>query len=160
MSITRQLVGLAVSIGVCFAVASVGSALTMPSIGGWYAALNKPSWNPPSWVFGPVWSVLYLSMAVSAWMVWRGRGLSAALIPLALFALQLALNCAWSGLFFALHRPWLAFADIALLWFAIVATMISFARVSPLASLLLAPYLAWVSFAAALNFAVATMNSR
>jgi len=97
-------------------------------------------------------------MAVAAWMIWRGRGLSGALIPLALFALQLALNCAWSGFFFALHRPWLAFADIALLWCAIVATMISFARVSPPASLLLAPYLAWVSFAAALNFAVARMN--
>ena len=159
MSLTRQLAGLAVSIIVCFAVAAVGSALTMPSINTWYAALNKPSWNPPSWVFGPVWSALYLSMAVAAWMVWRERGFSAAVIPLALFALQLGLNCAWSGLFFSLHSPWLAFADIALLWCAILATMIAFARVSPLASLLLAPYLIWVSFAAVLNFTIAKMNA-
>ena len=158
MSLTRQLVGLAVSIGLCFAIAAVASALTMPSIGTWYAALNKPSWNPPNWVFGPVWSALYLTMAVAAWMVWRERGFYAAMVPLLLFGLQLALNCAWSGLFFAAHRPWLALADIVVLWCAIVATMISFARVSLLAGLLLAPYLAWVSFAAVLNFAVAKMN--
>jgi tryptophan-rich sensory protein len=98
-------------------------------------------------------------MAVAAWMVWRKSGLSAALGPLALFALQLALNCAWSGLFFALHKPWLAFADIAVLWLAIVATMIAFARVSLFGSLLLAPYLLWVTFAGILNFTVAKMNS-
>lgn len=159
MSLTRQLVGLAVSIGVCFAVAAAGSAMTMPSIGTWYAALNKPSWNPPNWVFGPVWAALYLCMAVAAWMVWRERGFSAALIPLALYALQLALNCAWSGLFFALHKPWLAFAEIVLLLCAIVATIVSFARVSSPASILLAPYLLWVTFAAILNFTVAKMNS-
>src|SRR5690242_535684 len=130
MSVTRQVVGLVVAIGACFAVAALGSAMTIPSIGTWYATLSKPSWNPPNWIFGPVWSALYLVMAVAAWMVWRKSGLSAALGPLALFALQLALNCAWSGLFFALHKPWLAFADIAVLWLAIVATMISFARVS------------------------------
>ena len=159
MSLTRQLVGLVVSIGACFAAAAVGSAMTIPSIGTWYATLTKPSWNPPDWVFGPVWSTLYSCMAVAAWLVWRERGPSAALIPLALFALQLALNCAWSGLFFALHEPWLAFADIVVLWFAIVATMISFARVSSFASILLAPYLLWVTFAAILNFTVAKMNS-
>lgn len=159
MSLTRQLIGLVVSIVACFAVAAVGSAMTLPSIGTWYATLTKPSWNPPNWVFGPVWSTLYLCMAVAAWMVWRERGLSAVVIPLALFALQLALNCAWSGLFFALHKPWLAFADIVVLWFAIVATMISFARVSSFASILLAPYLLWVTFAAILNFIVARMNS-
>ena len=159
MSLTRQLVGLALSIGLCFGVAAVGSAMTIPSIGTWYATLTKPSWNPPNWVFGPVWSTLYLCMAVAAWMVWRERGLPAALIPLALFGLQLALNCAWSGLFFALHKPWLAFADIVVLWFAIVATMVSFARVSSFASILLAPYLLWVTFAAILNFTIAKMNS-
>lgn len=159
MSFTRQLVGLVVSIGLCFAVAAIGSAMTIPSIGTWYATLTKPSWNPPNWVFGPVWSTLYLCMAVAAWMVWRERGLYAAMIPLALFALQLALNCAWSGLFFALHKPWLAFADIVVLWFAIVATMVSFARVSSFASILLAPYLLWVTFATILNFTVAKMNS-
>jgi benzodiazapine receptor len=159
MSVTRQVVGLVVAIGACFAVAALGSAMTIPSIGTWYATLSKPSWNPPNWIFGPVWSALYLVMAVAAWMVWRKSGLSAALGPLALFALQLALNCAWSGLFFALHKPWLAFADIAVLWLAIVATMISFARVSLFGSVLLAPYLLWVTFAGILNFTVAKMNS-
>lgn len=159
MSLTRQLVGLGVSIGLCFAVAALGSAMTMPSIGTWYAGLNKPSWNPPNWVFGPVWSALYLCMAVAAWMVWRERGFSAATIPLALFAIQLILNCLWSGLFFALHKPWLAFAEIVVLWCAILATMVSFASVSSLASLLLAPYLIWVTFAAVLNFTIAKMNS-
>ncbi len=159
MSSTRQLAGLAVFIGVCFAVAAVGSALTLPSIKTWYATLNKPTWNPPSWVFGPVWSALYLMMAVAGWMVWRERGFNAALVPMLLFALQLALNCAWSGLFFALRRPWLAFADIVLLWCAIVATMISFARVSPLAGLLLVPYLLWTSFAGVLNVSIAKMNA-
>ena len=159
MSVTRQLVGLVVSTGVCFGVAAVGSAMTIPSIGTWYATLTKPSWNPPNWVFGPVWSTLYLCMAIAAWRVWRERGLSAALIPLALFGLQLALNCAWSGLFFALHKPWLAFADIVVLWFAIVATMFSFSRVSSFAGILLAPYLLWVTFAAMLNFTIARMNS-
>jgi translocator protein len=158
MSSTRQLAGLAVFIGVCFAVAALGSALTLPSIKTWYVTLNKPTWNPPSWVFGPVWSALYLMMAVAAWMVWRERGFKAVLVPMLLFALQLALNCAWSGLFFALRRPWLAFADIVLLWCAIVATMISFARVSPLAGLLLVPYLVWVSFAGVLNVSIAKMN--
>jgi benzodiazapine receptor len=159
MSVTRQVVGLVVAIGACFAVAALGSAMTIPSIGTWYATLSKPSWNPPNWIFGPVWSALYLVMAVAAWMVWRKSGLSAALGPLALFALQLALNCAWSGLFFALHKPWLAFADIAVLWLAIVATMISFARVSLFGSVLLAPYLLWVTYAGILNFTVAKMNS-
>lgn len=158
VSLTREFVGLAVSIVVCFAVAAIGSALTIPSIPTWYAALNKPTWNPPASVFGPVWSALYLLMAVAAWLVWRGRGFAAVVVPLTLFAFQLVLNCAWSGLFFSLHRPWLAFVDIVLLWCAILATMISFGRVSSLASILLAPYLIWVSFAAVLNFAVAKMN--
>ncbi|HSB08359.1 MAG TPA: TspO/MBR family protein [Blastocatellia bacterium] len=159
MSMTRELVGLAVSIGVCLAVAAIGSALTLPSIGTWYASLNKPSWNPPNWVFGPVWSTLYLSMAVAVWLVWRNRGFSVGLVPLTLFAVQLVLNCAWSGLFFGLRQPWWAFAEIVLLWCAILSTIISFARVSSVASVILLPYLAWVTFAAVLNFTVAKMNS-
>lgn len=158
MSLTRELAGLALSIVACFAVAAIGSALTIPSIPTWYAALNKPSWNPPASVFGPVWSALYLLMAVSAWLVWRGRGFPAVAVPLTLFALQLVLNCAWSWLFFSLHRPWLALGDIVLLWCAILATVISFARVSLLASILLVPYLIWVSFAAVLNLTIAKMN--
>jgi benzodiazapine receptor len=158
MSPLRQGLGLAVFIVICFAVAGVGSLLTTPALDGWYATLRKPSWNPPGWVFGPVWSLLYLSMAIAAWLVWRKYGVSGAAIPLALFAAQLVLNGAWSGLFFALHQPWLALAEIVLLWCAILATAISFGRIMPLAGWLLVPYLAWVTFAAMLNLTLARMN--
>jgi tryptophan-rich sensory protein len=159
MSAQRQWLGLMVLLGVCFAAAGIGSLLTNPALEGWYASLRKPSWNPPNWVFGPVWSMLYLSMAIAAWLVWRKQGLAGAAVPLALFAVQLILNCAWSGFFFALRSPWLAFAEILLLWGAILATIISFGRVMPVAGWLLLPYLAWVSFAAALNLTLARLNS-
>ena len=158
MSPLRQWLGLAVFIAICFTVARIGSLLTTPSLSGWYAGLQKPSWNPPSWVFGPVWSLLYLSMAIAGWLVWREHGGRGIAIPLVLFSVQLALNCAWSGLFFALRLPWIAFAEIVVLWCAILATLISFWRVLPLAGWLLAPYLAWVTFAAALNLTLAKMN--
>jgi tryptophan-rich sensory protein len=140
---------------VCFAIAGLGGMATTPNIPNWYAGLAKPSWTPPSWLFGPVWSILYLSMAVAAWLVWRKGN---ALVPLALFAIQLAFNLAWSWLFFGLHRSGAAFVDIVLLWTAIAATMIAFWRRSPVAGMLFVPYLAWVSFAAVLNFAVWRLN--
>ncbi|MDQ3651178.1 MAG: tryptophan-rich sensory protein, partial [Acidobacteriota bacterium] len=101
-----QWLGLVVSIVICFGVAALGSLATDPNIDGWYAALRKPSWNPPNWIFGPVWSMLYLLMAVAAWLVWRRRGFAgASLLPLALFGIQLVLNGLWSVLFFGWHRP-------------------------------------------------------
>jgi translocator protein len=142
-------------IAACFAVARLGGMATTPSIPNWYAGLAKPSWTPPSWLFGPVWSVLYLSMAIAAWLVWRKGN---ALVPLALFAVQLAFNLAWSWLFFGLHSPGAAFVDIILLWAAIAATLIAFWRRSRVAGLLFVPYLAWVSFAAVLNFAIWRLN--
>jgi tryptophan-rich sensory protein len=155
----RQWFGLVVFVTICFGTASIGSLLTMPSLGGWYAELQKPSWNPPNWVFGPVWSALFLGMAIAGWLVWRKRGWRGATVPLSLFALQLVLNVGWSGLFFALHLPWAAFAEILLLWCAILATMISFGRVTPASGWLMAPYLAWVTFATLLNFTLARMNA-
>ena len=152
-----QGLGLVVSIGICFAAAGIGSQFTAASAGSWYAALAKPSWTPPGWVFGPVWSLLYLAMGVSAWLVWRTR--EAVRDPLMLFALQLAVNASWSGLFFGLRSPGAAFAEILLLWFAILATLTVFWRRSLLAGLLLLPYLLWVSFAAALNLAIWRLNS-
>ena len=140
---------------VCFAVAGLGGLATTPNIPNWYAGLAKPSWTPPGWLFGPVWSVLYLSMAVAAWLVWRKGN---AVVPLILFAVQLAFNAAWSWLFFGLHNPGAAFVDIVLLWAAIVATTIVFWRRSLVAGLLFVPYLAWVSFAAVLNFAIWRLN--
>ena len=116
----RQATGLVVSIVVCFGAAGIGSMLTAPSIGGWYATLLKPAWTPPNWVFGPVWSLLYLAMAVAAWLVWRQVGFPRAASALNLFALQLVLNVCWSAIFFGAHRPGLAFAEILLLWLLIL----------------------------------------
>ncbi|HOW72801.1 MAG TPA: tryptophan-rich sensory protein [Phycisphaerae bacterium] len=143
---------------VCFAAAAIGAAVTGPSVPGWYASLNKPSWTPPSWVFGPVWSLLYLLMGISAWQVWRRTGLRAATVPLALFGIQLLLNAAWSGLFFGLRSPGAALLDIVLLWCAILGTVIAFWRRSAPAGWLMLPYLAWVSFAVALNLAIWNLN--
>jgi len=155
-----QWLGLMVSIVVCFGVAALGSLATDPNIDGWYAALRKPSWNPPNWIFGPVWSMLYLLMAVAAWLVWRRRGfVGASPLPLALFGVQLVLNGLWSVLFFGWHRPDLALIEIVFLWSAILATMLAFRRVVPLAAALLAPYLLWVTFAAFLNFTIWKLNS-
>jgi tryptophan-rich sensory protein len=150
--------GLAVFVLICFAAAGIGSMLTAPHIGGWYATLRKPSWTPPNWVFGPVWSTLYFMMAIAAWLVWRKHGFSGAPFALTLFAVQLALNVTWSGLFFALQRPGAAFAEIVLLWCAIAATTISFWRLSPTAGWLMSPYWVWVTYAAALNLTIWRLN--
>jgi len=126
--------------------------------GEWYAALHKPTWNPPPSIFGPVWSALYTMMAVAAWLVWRRGGWRAQRGPLALYLGQLALNAAWSPLFFGLHRPGLALLDIILLLALLVATLLAFARVHRGAGLLFVPYLLWVSFATVLNFTLWQMN--
>jgi tryptophan-rich sensory protein len=139
----------------CFVAAAMGG-LFMP--GEWYASLRKPSWNPPGWIFGPVWTVLYTMMAVAAWMVWRRGGWGKQRTPLLVFLAQLMLNALWTPLFFGLQRPGLAFAEILLLWLAIVVTIVVFNPVSRPAMLLLVPYLAWVSFAAALNFTLWRLN--
>ena len=139
----------------CFLAAGVGGFFAP---GEWYAALNKPSWNPPGWLFGPVWSALYVMMAVSAWLVWKRGGFRLQHAFLSVFLAQLILNACWSPLFFGLKRPGLAFLEILLLWMAIVATVVAFRRVSQTAALLLVPYLAWVTFASALNFTLWQMN--
>jgi len=159
MSATRAAIGLAVFLAVCFGAAALGGAFTQPAIAGWYARLQKPAWTPPNWLFGPVWSLLYLMMAAAAWSVWRRAGLAAAAIPMLLFGLQLAFNVGWSALFFGLRMPGAAFVEIIALSGLILATLITFQRVSLAAGLLMAPYLAWVTFAAALNFAVWRMNA-
>jgi benzodiazapine receptor len=158
MGSVRAVVGLIVAIVTVFAAAAVGGAATSSSVGTWYAALQKPSFNPPAWVFGPVWTVLYLMVAIAAWLIWLKHGIADAQLPLALFGLQLALNMAWSVLFFGLRNPGLALVDIALLWLAIVATLVAFWRLSPAAGALLLPYLAWVSFAAILNYSLWALN--
>ena len=152
----RQILALVGWMLICFAAAAWGG-LFMPGEG--YASLKKPSWNPPGWVFGPVWTALYTLMAVAAWLVWQRGGFAAQRRPLTLFLVQLALNAAWTPLFFGLHRPGVAFVDIVLLGLAIVATLFAFRPVSRVAAWLLAPYLAWVSFAAVLNFTLWRLNT-
>lgn len=137
----------------CFSAAALG-ALSPPD--AWYADLIKPSWNPPGWVFGPVWTLLYLAMAWAGWRIWR---LPQRRAPLALFGLQLVLNAAWSPLFFGLHAPGLALVEILALWVAIAATGVCFYRRDRLAGLLFAPYFAWVSFAALLNATLWRLNA-
>lgn len=124
----------------------------------WYLGLNKPTWTPPSWVFAPVWTTLYAMMGVAAWLVWRRGGWAHQRAPLVAFLAQLACNFAWSVCFFMLQSPALALADIAVLWLLIVTTIRLFATVDVRAAWLLVPYLAWVSFASALNLAIVTMN--
>lgn len=150
---------LIISIAICEMAGSVGSVFTAPSIATWYATLIKPTLNPPAWVFGPVWTTLFALMGAAVFLVWR-TGLSSARvkIALAIFAVQLMLNTLWSIIFFGLHSPGGAFIEIVALWIAIVTTIIVFAKISRPAAWLLAPYLAWVSFAAYLNYAIWVLN--
>jgi len=137
----------------------VGSIFTVSSVGTWYRVLEKPAFNPPPWVFGPVWTLLYTLMGVAAWLVWR-RGLDTPGVrpALGLFIVQLVLNAAWSIIFFGLRRPLAAFVEILLLWTAILLTITWFFRVSRVAGWLLVPYIMWVTFAAVLNHAIVRLN--
>ena len=149
-------VGLAVAFAICFGVAALGSIWTAGSVDGWYQGIQKPSWNPPDWIFGPVWTLLYSAMAVAVWDVWRSnRDAKNAII---IFAIQLGLNALWSALFFGLHSPGWAFVEIVVLIVSIVITMIAFYRRLPRASMLLSPYLAWTVFAAVLNGSIWCLN--
>lgn len=147
---------LVVAIGVCLLAGVLGSVFTSSGVGTWYPTLNKPSFTPPGWLFGPVWTVLYILMGVAVALVWhKSIGIDAAL---AVFVVQLVLNVLWSLFFFGLRLPALALVDIVLLWGAIVATLVLFWRMQPAAGLLLVPYLLWVSFATVLNAAIVWLN--
>jgi benzodiazapine receptor len=143
-------------LALCFAVAGIGGWVTANSVESWYPTLAKPGFTPPDRVFGPVWSVLYAMMALAAWLVWRRVGWSHR--ALGLFVAQLALNLAWSVLFFGLQRVGAALAEILLLLALIAATTFAFWRVDRRAGLLLAPYLLWVGYASLLNGAIWLMN--
>ena len=158
MSTSKQILGLVVWLFVTFAAAAVGAVASARSR-EFYALLDRPDWSPPGWVFGPVWTLLYTLMAIAAWLVWREQGAAAAKrVALGLFLAQLVLNALWTWLFFAWRMGGAAFAEIAVLWLLIAATIVAFWQVRPAASALLLPYLAWVSFASALNFAIWRMN--
>ncbi len=152
----KNVAGLALWVLVSLGAGLVGSQF-MP--GEWYAALAKPSWNPPGTVFAPVWTTLYVMMGVAAWFVWRQAGFSGARGALSLFFIQLVLNGAWSYLFFGAHLPMVAFVEIVVLWVVILLTLVSFWKVRPIAGALLVPYLCWVGFAAALNYQLWRLNA-
>lgn len=142
-------------------VAFLGSLFTMSSVSTWYATLPKPSFNPPSWVFGPVWTILFLMMAVAAYLIWK-KGWKHREVRVALYVFigQLALNLLWSVLFFGLHSPLAALYEIIILWLAILLTILVFYKISKPAAYLLIPYILWVTFAAVLNFAIWNISFR
>jgi len=127
--------------------------------GEWYLDLNKPTWNPPGWIFGPVWTCLYLSMGIAAWMIWKTPKEAPRQKALTFFGIQLILNAIWSPVFFGLHNMGMAFVVIIGLWLAIGITLLSFLKVNRKAGWMLLPYLLWVSFASFLNFTLWRMNS-
>lgn len=142
---------------ICFGVAFVGSMGTFKALQSWYPDIIKPSWNPPNWIFGPVWTILYALMATSAWRVLESDSPNKG-VALTLFGVQLALNGLWSWLFFAWGKFDLATYEIAALWFFVLATTLVFWRISAIAGALLLPYLAWITFAGALNFTIWRLN--
>ena len=143
---------------VSFSVAALGSIFTNQSLKTWYTTIKKPSWNPPNWIFAPVWTTLYLMMAVAGWLVWEKQSPQVFSLPLILFFIQLILNGFWSVIFFGMQKMGLAVAEVILLWIFILMTIISFWELVPLAGALLIPYLLWVSFAFFLNLTIWRLN--
>lgn len=146
---------LIVSVGVCLSVGFIAGMFTSSSISSWYSGLVKPFFNPPNWVFGPVWTILYVLMGVSLYLVWTR---SPSRIAVTFFIIQLMLNFLWSFLFFYFKNPLLAFIDIILLLIMIILTIIQFYPISKTAAFLLIPYILWVSFATILNFSIYYLN--
>lgn len=154
----RQFIALIIFLGLVAAVSGLGSLFTMSGMDGWYESLEQPDWQPPDWLFGPVWSVLYLGIGVAAWLVWRARGIADARVPLAIWGIQLALNLLWTAIFFGLEQPGIASIEIVVLWVAILATIVAFWPISKLAAIILVPYLAWVTYAGALTISIWQLN--
>jgi len=156
---THPIVSFLICQTVCFLVAFVGSQATMIGLPAWYPALNKPAFNPPGWVFAPVWTILYFLMGLALWQIWRSEPSRSRAWAILLFAVQLVLNALWSWLFFAWHQLAWSFYEIVALDLAILATIVAFAKVRASAAWLLAPYLAWCTFASVLTFTIWRMNA-
>lgn len=154
---SKPILGLLAWLLVCFAAAGIGG-LASAQATGFYASLIRPSWAPPGWLFGPVWTLLYIAMAISAWLIWRDHGFQKAKIPLALFLIQLAFNALWTWIFFVWQLGAWAFIEILVLWALILITTVTFWRLLRVAGMLLLPYLAWVTFASALTLALWKSN--
>jgi tryptophan-rich sensory protein len=154
----RELFGFVAFLGLCLIASAIGGVATASSVGTWYPILAKPSFNPPNWIFAPVWTALFFMMAVAGWRVWRRDGLAGARSAMTLFALQLVLNVTWSIVFFGLRSIGAAMVEILVLLLAILATMLVFWQRDRVAGMLFMPYAAWVSFAAVLNAALWRLN--
>ncbi|BDH79946.1 MAG TPA: tryptophan-rich sensory protein [Methanothermobacter sp.] len=155
----KEIPKLAVSVFICLIAGFLGSIATISSINTWYASLTKPPWTPPNWLFGPIWTTLYILMGIAAFLVWReGFQKKEVKIALGIFSLQLILNILWSVVFFALKSTLGAFIIIIILWTTILLTMITFYRVSKPAAAILIPYITWVTIATALNYTIYTLN--
>lgn len=152
-----QIAGLIGWLAISFIASAIGAVASLQA-GSFYIQLVRPDWAPPPSIFGPVWTAMYTLMGIAAWMVWRADGFRTAKIALTLFLIQLTLNASWSWLFFWWHQGALAFIDILLLWFLIVATLAAFWRIRPVAGVLLIPYLLWVGFASVLNYSIWQLN--
>ncbi len=156
---TKDIFKLVASIVICEFAGIIGSVFTVPSISAWYINLTKPEFAPPNWVFAPVWTILFALMGISFFLIWRQDvNRKNVKIALGIFAGQLVLNILWSIIFFGLRNPFGAFIEIVFLWLAIIATILSFVKISKFAAWLLLPYLLWVSFAAYLNFSIWNLN--
>jgi benzodiazapine receptor len=150
---------LAISIGVCLLAGVVGSVFTADSIPTWFAGINKPGFSPPNWLFGPVWTLLYIMMGISAYLIWmKGWKKNEVKRALDVFGAQLILNLFWSIIFFGFRNPQYAFIEIIVLWIAIAYTIERFYRIEKRAAYLLIPYLMWVTFAAFLNYSIWILN--
>lgn len=155
----REKFKLVAALVLCVTAGFIGSLFTSSGVDSWYQSLQKPPFNPPSWVFGPVWTLLYLMMGGALYLVWKRDPLEKPETrALTWFFIQLALNVLWSFFFFYLRQPALAFFEIIFLWLAIIVTVVHFFRINRWAGVLLLPYLVWVSFAAVLNFAIWRLN--
>lgn len=152
-----MLAKLVLSIGICLGSGIIGSLFTTPAISTWYVTLNKPFFSPPNWIFAPVWTILYILMGISLYLVWTSRG-KIKQNALSIFFVQLGLNVLWSIIFFGLKNPIFAFVDIVALWIGIFLTIKSFTKINKLAGNLLIPYLLWVSFATLLNLSIVILN--
>ncbi len=158
-NMNSNFVQLIAAILICQIAGALGAIFTAKAIPSWYMTLRRPSFNPPNWIFGPVWTILYTLMGIALYRVWKlDPATSGRTMGLTLFFIQLALNALWTPLFFGLHALWLAFAEILFMWAAIALTLFQFNSLDPVTTWLLAPYLAWVSFASILNYTYAKLN--
>lgn len=155
----KNTIKLLIAVAIPVLIGFTASMFTRPEIPGWYATLNKPSWNPPSWLFAPVWTTLYILMGIALWLVWKAEAPAKdKRIAYGLFAAQLVLNFFWSFIFFRMHETGWALVEIIIMWNLILLTILAFARFSSLASWLMVPYISWVSFATILNYTIWKLN--